>query len=305
MSGFKIKEEVVKILENIFPDWRKTVPLDLHSILHDLAVEFSVLEIENFVEHFNNAGKTWGFYPGSTFVRIFLDKVVDLLTNTNFIGKENVDSAFSLLNKGSIDKLFIISNHISYGDANVIASEFSPFMKKYDFKKDFSVVVGPKVYNNKFKKFSSLHFNSLLIAQSRSVATEDASVKYREVANATRKVARDIRKKVKILLIFPEGSRSRSKKLKTFLPGVFRLMNIPGNTAVLPVSIVGTEKLLPINATALNFSDLRLNVGDMIFLEDLKKSFKGKNRKAEIMDELGRAVAKLHPEDQRGVYSKT
>ena len=218
-------------------------------------------------------------------------------------GTENLVSVLGELKSGKIDRIVIVSNHLSYGDANIIAAAFDEYINGVDMEGSLSVIAGPKVYTDPFRKFSSMHFNSLQIAQSPSVATAEAVIPVREVAKAANKVVEDIRKYVKILLVFPEGSRSRDGKMKHFLPGVFRLIDAGGQTSVLPVSIVGGNVVLPIGDSKLHRADVFLKIGKAQLVEDIKKIYTPlSTKKQEIMDYLGRMVAEVHPENMRGVY---
>jgi len=101
------------------------------------------------------------------------------------------------------------------------------------------------------------------------------------------------------LLIFPEGSRSRSAQMQPLLAGVARYLESPG-VRILPMGITGTERLFPIGEGALTPVPLTLRIGAPIAASALRGRAQG-NRQA-MMDMVGAAIAQLLPSPYRGVY---
>ncbi len=298
------KREVENRFEKMLPKWGYTLPNDVHSKVIEFVETLPDEMFYDFFEKFETVGKKWGFSEYSPFVYELVNYIVAQIANCSFNGVENLSLSLDLLRKKEIDKIVFLANHLSYSDANIMATFFAPVFTKYGFDEDFSVVVGPKVFNNPFKTFSSMQFNTLLTAQSHAVATKEATISIREIANATKILMKDIKEKVKILLIFAEGGRSRTGSLQRFLSGVLRLVDSGKNVLVLPVSVLGGDKFLPINSHSLNYADVFLTVGAPLFLNDVKAMFsEDKQAKQDIMDFFGKKVAEIHPEDKRGFYS--
>jgi 1-acyl-sn-glycerol-3-phosphate acyltransferase len=65
------------------------------------------------------------------------------------------------------------------------------------------------------------------------------------------------------LVIFPEGGRTDSGKIKSFLPGAFFLA-IKAQVDVVPVALVGTYELLPMNTYHIKCQPLEMRVGEPI-----------------------------------------
>jgi 1-acyl-sn-glycerol-3-phosphate acyltransferase len=149
-----------------------------------------------------------------------------------------------------------------------------------------------------------MHFNPLLIAQSQSVATGEATLPLRVIARAAVKVVKDIKEHVKIFLVFPEGKRSRDGALTRFLPGVYRLIDT-GDVRVLPVSVLGGDNFLPISCAKLSYTDVKINIGKIENIKDIREKYENRtNFRQDAMDHFGKKVGELHPEERRGVYSK-
>jgi 1-acyl-sn-glycerol-3-phosphate acyltransferase len=77
------------------------------------------------------------------------------------------------------------------------------------------------------------------------------------------------------LVIFPEGGRTRDGELQPFLPGTFFLA-IKAQAEIVPIALVGTFDLLPMNTYHIKCQPLEMRVGkpistDGLTLEDTDK----------------------------------
>src|SRR5437868_15466817 len=77
------------------------------------------------------------------------------------------------------------------------------------------------------------------------------------------------------LVIFPEGGRTSDGRIQPFLPGAFFLA-IKAQVDVVPIALVGTYELLPMNTYHIKPRPLEMRVGDPIptaglTLRDLEK----------------------------------
>ena len=65
------------------------------------------------------------------------------------------------------------------------------------------------------------------------------------------------------LVIFPEGGRTPDGEIKPFLPGAFFLA-IKAQVDIVPVALVGTYELLPMNTYHVKCRPLEMRVGKPI-----------------------------------------
>ena len=70
------------------------------------------------------------------------------------------------------------------------------------------------------------------------------------------------------LVIFPEGGRSPNGRLLPFLPGAFFLA-IKAQADIVPIALVGTFDLLPMNTYHIKCRPLEMRVGEPILTEGL------------------------------------
>jgi len=71
------------------------------------------------------------------------------------------------------------------------------------------------------------------------------------------------------LVIFPEGGRTQDGNIQPFLPGVFFLA-IKAQADIVPVALVGTFDLLPMNTYHIKCQPLEMRVGEVIPTTGLK-----------------------------------
>ena len=296
--------EEKKTLYELLEGWEESIPGNLIQIVTEFVDSRPDSVITDFFEKYKVAGADWGYSEGSVFVRDIMNLVLANMLDFDIKGAGNIDESLKILAEGKADRLVFVANHVSYSDANIFATAFDGSFKKAGFENELTVVAGPKVFSHPVRKFASMHFNSLLIAQSQTVASVPVAYPIRVIARAAAKVVEDIKARVKIFLVFPEGKRSRDGKMDHFLPGVYRMIETGENVLVQPVSILGGEKLLPISDKTLHHSDIRINVGKAEYVNDIiGRIGETQGLKLAFMDYLGRKVASLHPEELRGVYS--
>lgn len=85
----------------------------------------------------------------------------------------------------------------------------------------------------------------------------------------------------KILALFPEGTRSLSGKLGNFKQGSVRIA-IYSRVPIIPVVIMGTEKVLPPGRKIVGLGKIRIKAGDPI----LPQNFNEKDRTGNILQNV-------------------
>jgi 1-acyl-sn-glycerol-3-phosphate acyltransferase len=196
----------------------------------------------------------------------------------------------------------IVANHLSYSDANVVEVVLHR-AGAIALADRLTVIAGPKVYSSLRRRFSSLCFGTIKVPQSSGVSTDEAVMNAREIALAARRVIQIAHERVRLgeaLLVFAEGTRSRSGDMQRLLPGVARYLDSPG-TSILPVGIAGSEALFPIDEGSLNPVRLQVSIGAPIQADALRARCGGSRQR--VMDAIGVAIAALLPSGYQGVYS--
>jgi 1-acyl-sn-glycerol-3-phosphate acyltransferase len=242
----------------------------------------------------------WAYYPHDPLAR----RIHHALAS-RVLQPVPVVSGAHHLDDVSAKPLVIFANHLSYSDANVVEVILRTLGCEGSgscLADRLTAIAGPKVYSNLTRRFSSLCFGTIKVPQSSERSSEDAVMQPRDVARAARRAIEIAQERLALgeaLLIFAEGSRSRTGQMQEFLSGTARYLERPG-TWVLPIGLAGTEKLFPIDAAGLYAVPITMHIGQPMPASDLREQFR-KNRRM-MMDCVGRAVAELLPPDYRGVY---
>lgn len=242
------------------------------------------------------AGSDWTYYPPDPLARRVHHALADAILDS----RSTVTGLEHLQSLGGQPTVFV-ANHLSYSDANLL--EILLYRAgEVQVADRLTVVAGPKVYSSLKRRFSSLCFGTIKTPQSTALSSEDAIMHPREVARLARQcidIAQDRVRRGETLLVFGEGTRSRTCGMQPTLAGVARYLEWPG-TQILPVGLTGTEVMFPIGEEALHDVPIVARIGTPIDAAALRARHGGDRRA--MMDDVGRSIADLLPVEYRGVY---
>ena len=243
-----------------------------------------------------SADHGWDYYPPDPLARAIHHRLADrfLTADSEVVGVERLNAL------GGVP-VVIVANHLSYADANVIEVllQRSGGTALAD---RLTALAGPKVFTSRERRFSSLCFGTIKVPQSSDVSSEEAVLNPREVARAARRAIEVARARLAAgdaLLLFGEGTRSRTAAMQPMLPAVARYLDVPG-TWVVPVGLAGPETLFSVEDSTLRPARVVMRIGHPIRAADLHARAGGHRRA--IMDALGHAIAELVPPPYQGVY---
>lgn len=276
--------------------------------VHDLlAVADIRAELEREVDHAGpaavlalkeriSADSGWDYYPRDPLAQ----RVHHLLADRFLAPGSELRGAHHLDGLGN-SPVVMMANHLSYADANVIEVLLSR-SGGATLANRLTAMAGPKVFTSRERRFSSLCFGTVKVPQSADVASEEAVLSPRDVARAARRaidVARERLRQGDVLLLFAEGTRSRTATMQPLLAAAARYFDEPG-TVVLPVGLAGTETLFSIDQ-ALQPARVVMQLGPPVRAGQLAAHAGGDRRV--VMDAIGLAIAELIPTPYRGVYA--
>lgn len=205
----------------------------------------------------------------------------------------------------------IVSNHLSLFDATVLQMLIE---READFKRhaeQFFYITGRLVFTNDFTRVAGRAFRTMLVASPRDMADNDALRRELMKLNLRSfKEAKERQKAGEALVLYPEGTRSRSGAMLPFMGPLFSYLD---QTVVLPVAVQGPEKILHAESYAFGFTEGVMRIGEPVFIGSAAAAPKGlrvldaerfpkETRKQDTLDALGRDVAALLPESMRGHY---
>ena len=174
------------------------------------------------------------------------------------------------------DRPFIIAaNHTSYYDALLLPSIIVPKLNKK---------IHPLVNSFYCKSFVTGFFLNLweaipVFVDKNNLSREKNELAFRKAVNYL--------KNNELIMIFPEGMRSKDGKLKKAFNGVARI-SLEAKVPVLPVGIIGANKVLPIGKIFPRFKRCEVKIGKLMYFD---KYYNKKNNK-KILEDVTRNIMK-------------
>jgi 1-acyl-sn-glycerol-3-phosphate acyltransferase len=247
-------------------------------------------------ERLAKSGTDWGYNPPDPLAR----RIHQVLANwTLKPGSTLIGAEHGAAVEGK--PVVLVANHLSYSDANVL--EVMLHRSRLQLAERLTVVAGPKVYSNPKRRFSSLCFGTIKTPQPPTRASENAVMPLRDLVRAARQsieMAHERLANGEALVIFGEGTRSRTRGMQQMMKGVDRYLDPPG-TLVMPVGIVGSDEMYPIGDDTLYPVRIVVSLGRPVDAQQLRDRSNGDGRV--MMDAVGLAIASLLPPEYRGVYA--
>ncbi len=162
----------------------------------------------------------------------------------------------------------IVCNHVSYVDTTV--TDLLLARMGHDALADRLVAAaGPKVYTDAFRRVAAICLHTIPVPQSGSVGHAE-HVSARELAAWALRaldVASEAVGEGRIVVVYAEGSRTRSGRLGSFLKGVHRWLGLRPGTHVVPAGLTGTDRLMPLGRERLFPADVGLTFGAPIAVD--------------------------------------
>jgi len=258
--------------------------------------EVTGAELEGLLERMASAGSDWGYHESEALARRLNHALAELVLEpgSELLGIEWLQAA----RRGSVT---FLANHLSFSDANLFECLLHAHGYE-DVASRLTVLAGPKVYTETFRRFSSLCFGSIKTPQSSDRASGEAVMSRREVARLATETITLVEERRRLgdhLLVFVEGTRSRSASMQPALPAISRYLD-DETTLILPLGIAGSERLVPIGEEKLHRTRVRVEIGRPFLGRDLHERCSGKRQL--MMDVVGVAIARRLPAEYRGVY---
>ena len=221
-----------------------------------------------------------GYLPKGL-IRFLANKIlygyIDKFANITVTGKENL--------KNVKKPILFICNHLSNSDALILSRVFK--------EQDLTFVAGVKLNDN---VLTNLGMNI-----TKTINIKPNTADKEAISNIV-----SCLKAGNNMLIFPEGTRSRTGGMNEAKKGIVLIQRL-SKANVIPVGLSGSDKLLPINDSdmaleSFQHAEVHVNIGKCIELEPKSKNEDRHTYDDKAMVFYMRNIAKLLPEEYRGVY---
>ena len=177
----------------------------------------------------------------------------------------------------------IVANHLGYCDTLVLR-QLLQRAGRPDLGRCICAVAGPKVYEETLRLFAVASHPSIRVAQSAQIDDGNSA---RAMVKITRRCLADCAQMLDeglLVVLFAEGTRSRSARLQPFIKAVARWVTQPGLTVV-PVGHWGGEAMYAVDGDRLGPAEVHARIGAPIDVDALKAEGLGRS------DVLGRVHA--------------
>jgi 1-acyl-sn-glycerol-3-phosphate acyltransferase len=220
--------------------------------------------------------------PESVVVKItnfFVNKYFKKYANIKIEGFEKAEKAEK--------PIIFICNHLSNADGLILDKILR---KKYDP----TFVAGIKLSNDPVTRLGTMMVKNIGIKPNS--ADKEAITRIVKLVRGGEN-----------LMIFPEGTRSRTGAMIEAKKGILLIARLTKATIV-PIGMTGTEILLPINDSGdmggekFNYADVNIKFGEPISLPAKEKEEDKHEYDERCMEYIMKSIANLLPEKYKGVY---
>jgi len=265
--------------------------------LTDVLRSASEADVDWALSRMNTTDFGWGYHPSNPLARS-----VSYIMGDSSLELGSALSGGRHLRAVEGRPLVLLANHLSYADAHLV--QFLLYAAGHvDVAERLTVVAGPKVFDDRVRRFTCTSFGTITTPQSQTCASGAAAMAPREMARLARKSISDAFERLgagDVLLIFPEGTRARDRCLQPLLPAIIRYLE-HADTVVMPLGLMGTQGVMPMGDDRLHLAHVEARLGPACDVGELRNSCDGNNR--HVATALGQAIARTLEPAYRGVYA--
>ncbi|MCO4772195.1 MAG: 1-acyl-sn-glycerol-3-phosphate acyltransferase [Deltaproteobacteria bacterium] len=259
--------------------------------LEEVLRSTSDAEWRAYIDYLAALGLDWGQQDAHPVGRAMTQALMEplLAPDSRIEGVEHLEAA---LGRGR--RVLIVGNHLSYVDPTA-AWALMHRQGQGHLADRVTAVAGPKVYEGEPMRLMGASANhAIKVAQSSQVSAE-GGLGPREIvaiARSSMKLAGELMDDGRVVLIYPEGTRSRTGALGPFLKAVGRWLTLDG-VLLVPFGLQGTDRIYTLDDDRLRPTTVIGAYGPALDPSDF-------GRRDEVVAAARTAVQALLPEEMRG-----
>lgn len=294
ISVEKIGATDLSTLRKLLPEWlsshlseKDDLRARTHVLLEQRVASVGDDDLLALQAAYRCCGAEYRFYPvslpGRTLGHVFLSQIP---TRSRVVGSANLHAALA---RGPT---LLVSNHLSYADSQ-LTEYLTARHGDDDLARRLAFIAGPKVYQDPFRRMAAASLNTIPTVQSSRLSHNTAGYSLREVARIARETIRSTFELMHdgfAVVLYAEGSRSRSGRLGSFLKATCRYAQLEG-LRIVPVALTGTEQVFPVHEHRLRSAALVVRFGEPLLADH--------HNAAESMGQAWHALAALLAPSQR------
>lgn len=230
-------------------------------------------------------------------------------TESKKSGKENIQAMLDCLRDGG--SVILAPNHLSHIDHLALVMALKEFMGKEFYEYGFAIVAGLLFEKEKLAKIFSKGYPQIIVDTLKKNPTSEEEWKAQLLNKRSKDVSTGFLNKPSMLVVYFEGSRSRTGELQEAAPGASGYLLHKNVRLAVPVGISGTQSILPPHKEGEGgfqlptFGSTNLVIGQGIETAVLiaeAQQYPKNERDSYISRRIQEATAELLPEDQRGIF---
>ena len=214
---------------------------------------------------FRDAGSHYGFFAADPLARRVIRAYLQ-----SFCAGSTIAGIDHLRTAAAAGPVLLLCNHLAYCDT-VIKDMLLDQIGATDAADRLTAVAGPKVYETPFRRMASLAIGTLKTAQSTAITHSQTALTPRQVAEiavGTMRTAHTLMGEGQLVVLYGEGSRSRDRRLGSFIKAIRKYAKVPGARLV-PLALSGTDDVMPVGQLLMHPGQVHLQIGASISVDEV------------------------------------